>query len=309
MKELLELIAPAVGVDVAVLEEKLKTPEGVAEIMPKLKDARVLTPTQQEELFTNKLKSFDGKALFAIIPENTKKGLHNIYKGSVLDSHEATLQEKYGTSFVKGTDFNTADELIAKIIETKAPAGAGEKDKTIQNLQKELQAWPVKLQEAITAKTTEYENHLQGHEHKVALSVISQHIDSDEESLPEKLSSLNLLFNAKYTLTKDSEGKYQVMNKDGQPAVDKDYKPLTLDAVYMKLAGQLFSLVSDVPKTGRGANDPAKKNKGGASKDFSKYQSSDEFFTALSGEGLRVGTPEHSARVKEFIAARPDLKI
>jgi len=309
MEYLSELLAPMLGVEPGAVVETLKDESKVNDLKSKLNGARILTPDQENSLIDNKLKSLTGDVVWKTVGEKTKAGIHNIVKGGVLEQKEKDLQETYGTAFERGKDYTTINELVDLIVTSKASKGNEDVELLKTKHQTEKRALLQSHQEAIEKASTDGEERVKKIISSHAISSVKSNLEGTEDQVKTKVAAIQSTYiQLGYKLTSSEDGEYITVDSNGETLVDKNHNPLPLSDVYAKISADLFG-EKKVANSARGGNAAGNNGNGGqgSTGDFSKYSSVGQFMSDLSREGLVSGTAAFSARMKEFLEARPEL--
>lgn len=281
MSKELELLSSVTNIPSEELATKLQSEEGANEIKSQIEGYRIYRTDKDYETLLKDHK------------DSLKDKLYNEHKGSIHESLEKKLLHKHGVEFKQGTDFNSTDELIDKILEIKiASARASSKGDN-----KELEAALAKIQELTQSSALEKENLLKEFSSKLvnkemdsALFGIKSKLDVEDDKLESALGYIKYQFGQEFSI-QEKDGQFKVFKGDTVYR-NNEHQEIPLDVVLQEIAGKSFKLKSS-PVGGRGvlktANETPLDNF-----DFSAYKTWEDLVAAKTElRKLTIGSPEY----------------
>jgi len=272
-----------IDLDLDVIVEKAKTPEGKAEVQEALKGIKGYTGEQ----FTSVLNNHRDSIKDSLMKEN---------KIEAARVREKSIKEKYKlTHLVEGTDYKSTEELVglvlaAKEAEFKKDGGKG------GDTDEELKRHQVKIQELTKQLETDYVPKSKYDEavNSGVSNYIGEHISMYAEKLDEANGDLsNQLKFLRFTMAEDGitfgihKGEYAAF-KGGKLIEGGDLKPVSVKNVIKEYADKALKL--KVPAGGRGDDNKTGHVAGDA--DLLKIKSTEELASYMKEKNIIIGSTE-----------------
>lgn len=259
------------------------TEEQITELVDKISSIKVYTEEALKERDSNVRKAF-------------RETIEKEVSGKTLSQFEKNVLQKYGLEMKQGEDYQTALELIDKLVSTKVSESS-----TDEQLKKELEAVRDRLKavneekdSSLTELERKYKKMLSDKDLNGEISKYAGLLDVEDSVRDGQLEFLKYTFEKRYEL-REQDGKTVVFDKQVGEIVknDVDMSPESLSSVLGKLAPTVVKLKSNEPKQGRGKETNGKPvaesnlSKFKTVEDFNKYLSGQEI-SPTSNEGIRL---------------------
>jgi len=253
----------------------------------------------------NSLKIYD-KAGLDEFKSNIRKDFRTTIegeaKGKAYEKIEKDILNKFGLELEKGTDYNTALELIekAKLNWVKESSNDETLTKEMEALREKLKSVNENNESSLSDLKEAYKKQMSDLTLNGEISKYSSLIDAEDSLKASQLEFLKYSFDKTYEL-RDQDGQTVVFDKVKDEIVknETDYSPETLSSVLGKLAPTIVKLKKDEAKHGRGAE-----GKPVATSNMNKFKSSEDFNQYLSGQDIRPTSIEGMRLYSEWKATQ-----
>lgn len=286
-----ELIVSAALKTLNVGDVSELTEEKITEIVERIESLKVYDEAGLTEFKSNVRKDF-------------RQTIEGEVKGKAYEKIEKDILQKFGLELEKGTDYNTALELIEK-----AKQGWLSDSSNDETLTKELSEIREKLKQVNEDKDKSINTLTEAHKKTLSDMVLNSEIskfsgllDAEDSLKAGQLEFLKFQFDKVYELRTDAEGKTVVFDKVKDEVVknETDFSPESLSSVLGKLAPTIVKLKKDEAKTGRGNdnnNKPAVSN-------VAKFKTNEDLNQYLTGQGISPASIEGQQLYSEWKKAQ-----
>lgn len=269
--------------------EKIKTPEGVAEIETA---AKLLKVFKTNDEYTNTLNTYR--------QSNMQIWKDELYKDHKTNIH-AVLEKQLKDDFPELStlefkkDYQNTTDLIKKAIALNNKKSSGNKDeweKEKEQLQNLIGDYKLKLENAPKEIEKKYKNRLFDSELNFAIELIAPTFNVEEDKIDSQKQFLKFLFSQQgITISETSDNSIILKDKDGNPILNDAGKPKTISTFITELAIKNIPIKENVPAGGRGAIKTTQQHGSGSMLEFATW---DEYVTAQnkSGKQLIAGSKE-----------------
>tara|TARA_R110000787_G_scaffold283749_1_gene396816 strand:+ start:469 stop:1329 length:861 start_codon:yes stop_codon:yes gene_type:complete len=248
------------------------TDEQITETVERINSLKVYDDTTLSELKSNVRKDF-------------RTTIEGEVKGKAYEKIEKDILNKFGLELEKGTDYNTALELIekAKINWVKESSNDETITKEMEALREKLKSVNEENESSLSDLKQAYKKQMSDLTLDGEISKYSSLIDAEDSLKVSQLEFLKYSFDKTYEL-REQDGQTVVFDKVKDEIVknETDYSPETLSSVLGKLAPTIVKLKKDEAKQGRGVE-----GKPVAISNMAKFKTNEDFNQYLSGQDIR----------------------
>ena len=248
------------------------TDEQITETVARINSLKVYDDTTLSELKSNVRKDF-------------RTTIEGEVKGKAYEKIEKDILNKFGLELEKGTDYNTALELIekAKLNWVKESSNDETITKEMEALREKLKSVNEENESSLSDLKQAYKKQMSDLTLDGEISKYSSLIDAEDSLKVSQLEFLKYSFDKTYEL-REQDGQTVVFDKVKDEIVknETDYSPETLSSVLGKLAPTIVKLKKDEAKQGRGVE-----GKPVAISNMAKFKTNEDFNQYLSGQDIR----------------------
>lgn len=276
--------------------EKLKTPEGVAEIESATKGLKVF---KSNEEYLNHMNTYKTNYKSILADE-----LYKEHKINAHSSIEKQLKEEFPelANLEYKKDYQNSHDLIKKAIEIKSKATSSNEEwlKEKESLQRLITEHKTKAESIEGSLTQKFQARIVNTEINSAINSIAEKFDVEPEKLDAQKSFLKFLMSQEgVTISGNLENEtFTIKDKDGNPILDDSGKPKSISAYVSELASKNIPMKTIVPAGGRGGIQPSSKS----GNNLSEFATWDDVLAHYksSGKPLTAGSPEANKLYDEW---------
>lgn len=288
-EQLVPVLAGVLQMKPEEITEKLKSPEGVAELETATKGLKVFKSNDE---YTQTLNTYRQSNM-----QIWKDELYKEHKTNVHAALEKQIKEDFPelAPLEYKKDYQNTTDLIKKAVSiaNKKTGNKDEWEAEKTQLQKLISDYKTQLETSTKDIESKYKNRLVNKELSTAIELISPQFDVEDDKRDSQKAFLKFLIQQSgVTIHETSDEQFVLKDKDNNPILDDSGKPKSISAYVSELAVKNIPMKENVPAGGRGVTNPSTKNRGMAG--MLEFTNFDDYLQSERNRGnnITIGSKE-----------------
>ena len=293
MEKSVELLSTLLKKDANEVSDLLSSEEGTQQLEQTIKGLKAYSSDEFANVVNNLRKDY-------------KDSVYGEVKGAAMEMFEKDLQKEFGTELRRGEDYNTAIDLVKKVLDSKTPKNVDDSDikKELTSLQDLLRRQREEHESAIKDLSTARDKEIANYLLDGAIKPLKVMVDADENVTDGQLRLFEIAFKQDFQIRKSDDGSYIVWDMKREEVVkNDDFSPATIDQVVQKVAPSYLPLKDVTPKKGRGSEFQKQVSQSTSARiNWAKYGNNfDQYYQSeLKGKGIQYGSAEMNQLYRQF---------